>query len=325
MDVLLTRIASVYDLAVQVYDSFGPDLAEGVHLDLLCSIIGIIREPATYTVGICQLTGVALTVVPAGTQLRVPDGPIVETDTNVTLTGGADDAACTAIEIGEIDILINTVTEIVTPVVGLNAVDNAAAFTSGRDLETDAELRVRRERSLVAPSSSTDYGIGSALTQLTDVDYARAVSDRVLHTVRCLVYPNTADTDGVAVTIWDTTPAGIELIGVQSATVTDAAGNSQTVYWDWVTEVAIVVVVTIGGIPNTAANTTAIKLAITDRAEDFDVGEDVYAIQLIAAVVEAMGEDVTSCLLTVDALAVVIIDLDEVGTIAPGDITVNYV
>jgi uncharacterized phage protein gp47/JayE len=325
IDVLATRIASAYELLAQVYEAFDPDAAEEVQLDKLCAIIGVVREPATYSTGVCQLTGVALTVVPAGTQLRVPDGAIVETDDPVTLTGGADDVDCTAVEIGAIEIAAGTVTEIVTAVAGLASCTNAADFDTGRERELDPELRTRREESTVAPSASTDYGIGATLAALTDVDYARAISDRVLHTVRCVVYPNTADTDDVAGAIWDSTPAGIELIGAQSATVTDEAGNSQAVYWDWVTEETITTVVNISGIPNTAANTAAIKAAVTTYIESAGVGDDVYAVQVVAAVVAAMGEDVTACTATVDGGASVSIADDEISVVTGPDITVNYV
>jgi uncharacterized phage protein gp47/JayE len=325
LDVTLARLAEVYELLAQVYASFNPDDAEGIHLDRLCAIVGVVREPATYSAGTVQLTGVALTVVPAGTLLRVPDGAIVATDADVTLTGGADDADCTAVEIGEVEILATTVTEIVTAVAGLASCDNAADFVTGRERETDAELRTRREQSLVAPSASTDYGIMAALAALTSVTFARAISDRVLHTLRCLVYPSTADSDEVAATIWDTTPAGIELIGAQSAVVTDAAGNSQTVKWDWVTDQTITVDVTIGGIVNNPTNEAAVKAAVLARFDMLEVGDDVYSTQLVAAVVTALGEAVTSCVITVDAGASVVIAEDELAVTSDGDINVNFV
>jgi len=325
IDTILARIAEGYELGAAVYEAFDPDNAEGTQLDLLCAIVGIVREPASYSTGVCQLTGVAATVVPAGTLLRVPDGPIVATDAAVTLTGGADDVDCTAVEIGEVEILISSVTEIHTPVAGLTSCDNAAAFTTGQEVETDAALRTRREQSLVAPSASTDYGIGAALAALTSVDFARAISDRTAHTVRCLVYPNTADTDAVAAAIWDSVPAGIELTGAQSAVVTDAMGHSQTVLWDWVSEVTITVVVNISGIDNTPANQAAIKTAVLAWFDDLEVGGDVYATQIISTVVAAMGSGVTSCTVTVDAGASVSIDDDELAVTSTGDITVNIV
>lgn len=314
VDVILARIADVYELAAQEYEAFDPDNSEGTQLDLLCAIVGIVREPATYTTGTAQLTGVALTVVPAGTLLRVPDGPIVATDADVTLTGGADDVACTAVEIGEVEIWAGgMLTEIVTAVAGLVSCDNAAAFTAGRERETDSELRTRREQSLVAPSASTDYGIGAALAALTSVDYARAISDRINHTVRCLAYPNTADSDEVAATIWNTAPAGIELLGSESAVVTDAAGDSQTVKWDWVTDVLVGIDVTVGGVPGTAANIAIVGAAIDEYFEDISVGEDVYAVQLAAKIVAALGPDVTSCVVLVGGVSSVVIDEDEIA------------
>ena len=326
IDVILTGVASASELLSQIYEAMDPDEAEGTQLDLLCAIVGIVREPASYSTGTCQLTGVAATVVPLGTQLRVPDGAIVATDAAVTLTGGADDVACTAVEIGEIEIGATSVTEIVTPVAGLTSVNNTDAFTAGQDRETDAELRARRERALVAPSASTDYGIAASLEALDSVDYARAISDRTANTVQCLVYPSTATAADVAATIWDTTPAGIELIGSQTATVTDEAGGSQTVKWDWVQEATLPVVVTIGGIDNTAANTAAIKAAVNAFFNGLAVGEDVAVVRVVAAVVEAMGEDVTSCSATVDGSSTVVSVADTALAVTDdAHITVTYV
>jgi uncharacterized phage protein gp47/JayE len=94
-DSILESVAAVYELLEQVYEAFDPDQAAGTQLDLLCAIVGIVREPATYTQGTCQLTGVLATVVPAGTLLRVPGGAIVQTDTGAVMTGAAVDVRCT--------------------------------------------------------------------------------------------------------------------------------------------------------------------------------------------------------------------------------------
>ena len=324
IDVVATQIADIYELAAAAYEAFDPDAAEGVQQDHIASIIGVVREPATYSTGTQTLTGTPATVVPAGTQYRVPAGPIVSQDAAATIGGGGTvDAACTAVEIGAVEIGATDCDEIVTAVPGLTSVSNAVAYSTGRDVETDAELRARRERKLVAPSSSTDYGIASALEELTDVTYARAISDRVAHTLHCLVYPNSADTDGVAATIWNTTPAGIELLGAQSATVEDAADCSQTVYWDWVSEQTIVVVVTMSGIDNTPANQGLVEDAILTELDRLGVGDDLYSVQLVGAVVEAMGDDVTSCTITVDGGSSVSIDEDEIAVTTAGNITVT--
>lgn len=324
IDALLTRVASAYELLAQVYQAFDPDSAEGTQLDYLCAIIGIVREPAGYCYGDITITGVATTAIPAGTLFRVPDGAIVAAAEDAIIEpGGTVDVSSLAEEIGVVDIAALTITEIVTPLVGMLSVTNALDWTPGRARETDAELRARRERVLVAPSASTDYGIGSALEALTSVTYARAISDRVLHTVRCVVYPNTADSDDVAATVWDNVPAGITMVGAQSAVVTDEAGVSQTVYWDWVTEQTIVIVCNISGIDNTPTNVAAVKDSILAELGRLSVGDDVYAIQLIGAVVEDMGDGVTACTLTVDGGASVAIDDDELAVSTAVSITVN--
>ena len=130
----------------------------------------------------------------------------------------------------------------------------------------------------------------------------------------------------MAETIWNTTPAGIELTGSESAVVTDDAGNSQTVLWDWVAEDSVAVVVNISGIDNTADNTAAIKAAALAFFDALGVGEDVAVVRVVSAVVAAMGDDVLSCTATVGGLSTVYsVDGDELAVTATGSITVNYV
>lgn len=87
------RVAEVWDVAEDVYNSQYPDTADGVSLDNVVSINGIERLAAREST--CEgvlLFGTAATVVPAGTQFSVDGNPqaIFETDSQVELVDGVD-------------------------------------------------------------------------------------------------------------------------------------------------------------------------------------------------------------------------------------------
>lgn len=79
-----------------------------------------------------------------------------------------------AINKGSIAVPIGTLTLIETPVFGLNAVENITEGISGRETETDNELRLRREESLQILGAATFGAILSRLqNELEDVKSVR--------------------------------------------------------------------------------------------------------------------------------------------------------
>ena len=74
-----------------------------------------------------------------------------------------------ASETGPIAALTGTLTEIDTPVTGLDSVTNKEDATPGRDEETDSELKVRRENALQVSGAGTLESIRSRLLDLAGV------------------------------------------------------------------------------------------------------------------------------------------------------------
>lgn len=66
---------------------------------------------------------------------------------------------------GPIPVPIGTLTEIVTPIAGWQSITNFKAGVTGRDVETDAELRIRRANSLRVLGNATVEAIRSRLLQ----------------------------------------------------------------------------------------------------------------------------------------------------------------
>ena len=140
-----------------------------------------------------------------------------------------------AVETGALVVPANSVTEIVTPIT-LISTTNAAAFSLGRDLETDEELRLRFRLSRATSGLSTPDAIVAALLETEDVTSASVFENETLVTdgdgrpgksFEALVEGG-LDSD-VGMTIWVSKPAGIETYGNTAEIVTDSSGESKTV------------------------------------------------------------------------------------------------
>lgn len=145
-----------------------------------------------------------------------------------------------------------SLTEIGTLIAGLNRTLNEEDVVSGRAIETDNELRIRRSNSLQVAGAGT-------------VDAIRSRLSAILGVTAALVFENTLlvpDLDGrpaksfeavveggedavITQTIWDTKPAGIKTVGNTSGLATDTLGESLTVYWSRPTVVDIYLDITI--------------------------------------------------------------------------------
>lgn len=124
-----------------------------------------------------------------------------------------------------------------TPIDGWDSIYNLAAGATGRDIETDTELRARHASGVRTSGSATVEAIKSRM--LADVDGVTSIKIYENRT-------NITSTDGipahafesvisggldsdVAAQLWATKPAGIETYGNTSINVTDSQGDVQVV------------------------------------------------------------------------------------------------
>lgn len=239
--------------AVQaVYDGRVPSAAAGACLDDLGEAVGVTRLGATASAVSLTLTGTTGTTIPAGALVTGggTDGAARwRIDAAVTLSAGTGTATATCTEAGAIAAGIGDVDTILTPVSGWSAVTNAVAATTGRAMETDAAFRLRRAQALRAPVASSVAAIQAALAALDYIEAAVVIENpagavatvsgvsMAARSVAVILWPSTLTTaqkQEAAQAIYERLPAGIALNGSDvTATVTDAAGQSKTVVWDW--------------------------------------------------------------------------------------------
>ena len=352
--VFAERIALVNELAQSIYSNQNIDNAQGDSLNLIGNLLGVSRLQASPTIVTATVTGTAATVVPAGTLFSVTNEPdiIVATDSDVTIPGGGSiDVECTATENGPLTINSGTLTTIDTPVAGLNSVTNATDGTLGRDLETDAEYRIRLNERKTSTDSGTPSGIKESILA-TNVDGATTIVEHVTvfendqmatdasgrpgKSFETYVYQTGGATSldsTVAQAILDAKPAGIETYGTITETATDVNGTTRNVEFSRVDSIRIYAkfdITTLSTYP--VDGDDQIKAAAIAYGNGLGVGIDVNIAQLQAAVVTAVtGIDTITTYVDVvtPPTGTSNIDIDdgtggsvEVSTWDTGDITI---
>lgn len=155
--------------ALLLYNQMDPDLATGESLNRIIKLAGITRRPATRSQADLTITTDRALTLPDEYTVEDDIGQQWETVGTKSLSSGANTVTVVASEFGAIEASAGTITTPVTVVIGVTDVTNPADATVGQDEETDPELRVRRNKSLQTPATSTTGGLFSALGNLAGV------------------------------------------------------------------------------------------------------------------------------------------------------------
>lgn len=178
----LEGVGLAWEAAQLIYQQFDPKAATGPSQSNLVQLNGITRQDASPSTVTLQLTGTPATVIAAG-QLASDVNNVNQWSTlaDVELDGsgvGSVQAAC--LVVGPTVADVGTIINIVTPFPGWTGVTNLAAATPGRNVETDTELRQRRDRSTMAPAASPVESVYANLANITGVTYARVRQNNTL-------------------------------------------------------------------------------------------------------------------------------------------------
>lgn len=113
--VLALPISELWEEAENIYLAFDPDYAEGVSLDSLAALTGVVRIPATATVVTAVLFGDIGTTIPAGSTARTEETQdIYELASAVTISAGS---------LARANITINTVQNSTAYTITINGTD----------------------------------------------------------------------------------------------------------------------------------------------------------------------------------------------------------
>ena len=197
LGIITNEIYDLQTLILHIYNSFDPDLAQGVELNKLLKLIAQTRRASTKSI-------VDITIV-ANANVTLPaDYTIIDENKNewvinaeTTLISGTNIVSFNAVNFGAIEASANTINDVVTVFPEITSVNNALPAEVGRDEESDVLLRKRRNNLLSVNSNSTIAGIYSKLFLLDTVtdaviyenatDTYDALKDLNAHTLWCII------------------------------------------------------------------------------------------------------------------------------------------
>jgi uncharacterized phage protein gp47/JayE len=170
---------------------------------------------------------------------------VISFTSNITeeeLASGGDFTATTS---GAIPVPATTLDTIVTPVSGWDEVTNPAAGVTGRNTETDSELRIRRAQTLLTGNATEDAIVQAISNNVTGVTAVSIESNRTDAAVGLLpphsfhVVVAGGNDDDIAQQIWNVQPAGIASYGSTHIVVVDSEGQNQDIYFSRPTPIYI--------------------------------------------------------------------------------------
>ena len=237
---------------------------------------------------------------------------------------------------GLINAYAGTLTVIETPIAGWDSVTNELDADPGTEIETDAELRLRRIQTLATPGVSTPDAIRSRILSIDEVDACEVfenvenvvdASGRDPHSFECVVLGG--DDQEIIDMIWNNKPLGIKTYGSTSGTAVDESGTSHTVRFSRPIEIDIYVIVNLttdASYP--VGGDDAVKQAIVDyAAENFGIGDDVITVRFFSDINAIAGiTDIEILIGTAPAPTLdanIAIDDDEISAFDTSNITVN--
>lgn len=293
--IFASKLGEVWELAEAVNANQYPDTASDFGLVGVASITGTFPRGATEGTVTLDLSLNAGVTVPAGSIAEVAGD---STNRWVTLadatnsTGGPTvvPVAAEAEVAGTVVANAGTITVISTPIAGWTDVTNPLDAVPGTEIDTDAQLRLRREAELSLAGSATVNAIRADLLQVEDVTSVTVfhnptdavdVNGLRPHSVEAIVLGGTDV--AVAAALFDTVAGGIRTEGSITEIVTDDQGFSQSVSFSRPTDVDIFLEIDLdidaSEYPVTGDALIAAAVALFG-ATDYDVGDDVVLSKL---------------------------------------------
>jgi uncharacterized phage protein gp47/JayE len=174
------EIARLYDEMEAAYNAGFIDTAQGKALELVVAILGISRKSPAYATGTVTFrrrNPVRDVTIPSGTRVstRATDptkAKIFETTTTAYLPKGQTEieVPIRALIPGEAGVAdFETITELETPIIGIDSVINKKPTTIGTERESDEELRARAKATILSAGKATVDALRNAVLGIPGV------------------------------------------------------------------------------------------------------------------------------------------------------------
>lgn len=180
VETVARELAILYDQMDLAYKAGFVDTATDRSLDLVVSILGIERKSAQYATGTVTFqrrNASREVIIPVGTRVstRGTDPTAVkifETTLPGKLPRGVNtvEVPIRALEPGEKGVAdLETITELESPIIGVDSVINKRPTTFGSEPETDEELRARAKATVLSAGKTTEEALRNAVLAVPGV------------------------------------------------------------------------------------------------------------------------------------------------------------
>lgn len=260
---------------------------------------------------------------------------VIAITANLTLNELASLARFEADVAGPLVLPTNSLTEIVTPVVGWTAVDNLVPGDTGIPIESDSDFRLRRRRSVARAAVATVDALFARLGDLTGVtkvfvDQNNGSAPDVNGTEPQHIWAvvKGGDPAEIGSVIFQTIAGGIGTRGAQTETITSQSGQQYLINFDRPTPVDIFITVTLvkdANYPNDGDQ--QIKDALVAFGQSLEIGEAVRWGRLFTPINTVPGHAVTSLFIDTVAMpssqADIILAVNEIANIEAANIVIQ--
>lgn len=333
----------LWQIAEYAVNATDPDNATGATLSNLVKINFIERLAEAPTRVVLFSAGTPGVTIPANQLVGEEGGSLIAITVNsftFSETGTAEVVAVLTTS-GPIEVASGVLRDIKTPQAGWFSVDNPSGGITGRNRETDAELRLRRVRSVGTNSQNMIDSLIGKLGNLPGVTHANVIQNRTDEVDENGLTPHSfeaivagGDNTEIAQTIWETFPFGIGMQGGTSGTAIDGQLSLQVVPFTRPVQVPIYVEIQVKKRPGYPANgATVMKTATVDYANGilvegrgFFVGDSVIYTELYTPINTVPAQEILSLRIGRNPLALaesnVPISMREYSYFDVGNITV---
>lgn len=321
---------------IAVYNSFAPQFSQGNGLSSLVKINGLMRQVASNSTAVGNVTGVAGTLITNGV-VADNNGNKWDLPPTVTIPGpGVISVTVTAEDPGAIAASAGTINKIQTPTSGWQAFLSTSDAIVGQPVETDATLRKRQSVSAGLPSNSPLGGTLAAVLALPGVLAAR-VYENATNSVDANGIPARAisviieggNIASIAQTIGQKKTPGVATYGNTSQTYTDPlTGIVYTINFYVLAFQAITVEITLtAGVGYNSNVAAEIQNAIANYINSIGIGQPVqisrvWAPAYLSGSTDGLTYEITA--LTLDGAGVdVTIPFNKAASIDPTNVVIT--
>ncbi len=310
--IIAREISMAWEELERINNAKDPDKAEDSDLESISKLTGTARDPARYSVVTVRCTLTTGTTIVSGAHFAsvagAPKNRWTPVENFTAPSDGAHDVLFRAEFVGPVGAPDDSITVIATPVIGWTAaINSVSAVTVGKNIDTNTELRTRREQSLQITGKATLKAIRAKLLKVAGVIDVWPLANKTFVTdgngvpplaVECIIYDGltpAASNAEIGAALFDVIGANGPTAGSVAVNVTDEQGTVHEVRFSRVVvkPVYLDFFLTIG---DGYVGAAAVKTAVVEQASKlYGVNDDVIALKIRSIPLSLQGvEDVTS-------------------------------